>query len=149
MADNTDVLLKLYEEQCNQGRNCESQRSIVTNLIFTVSFGIIGLLVQKDFIPESLPLAFLIIVLGIYGGIMSAKLYERWQFHMTRARYYRRRIEELNPDTQVEQLTMKSNDEHNQQHSIFSKIRIHWIWVTLYIFIIMTGIASVIFIVTR
>lgn len=149
MADDTDVLLKLCEEQWTQGRHSESQRATVTNIVFTISAVIIGFLVQKGFSLTSLPLAILLILLGIYGAVTSAKLYERWQFHMRRARYWRRRIDELHPDAQIEQLKAEADAEHKLKYSNLERIQLYQLWLALHILIALIGLASTIFIIGR
>jgi uncharacterized membrane protein YbhN (UPF0104 family) len=149
MADNTDVLLKLCEEEWTQGRQSESQRATVTNFIITISAAILGFLVQKDFTITSLPLAILLIALGVYGAVISAKLYERWQFHRRRARYWRKRVDELHPDARIEQLKVESEAKHKLAYSKLEKIRLNRLWLALHILIVLIGVACTVIIIIR
>ncbi len=149
MADDTDVLLKLCEEQWTQGRQSESQRATVTNFIITISAAILGFLVQKNFTLTSLPLAILLIALGIYGAVISAKLYERWQSHMRRARYWRKRIDELHPGARIEQLKAESDAKHKLKYSKLEKIKLNRLWLALHILIALIGVACTIIVIIR
>jgi len=149
MTDDTEVLLRLCEEQWCQGRQSESQRATVTNFIITISAAILGFLVQKEFTLTSLPLAILLIALGVYGAVISAKLYERWQFHMRRARYWRKRIDELHPDARIDQLKVESDLEHKRKYPKLEKIRLNRLWSALHILIILIGVACTIIIIIR
>lgn len=147
MADSTDALLNLYQEERNQGRQSETQRSTIANFIITISAVVLGFLVQKGFTPESLPLAILLIGLGVYGAVISAKLYERWQYHMRRARRWRKRVDELNPDAKIEICKKKAKKEQKKKHPILWKVRLHWLWSALHISIALSGVICVIVII--
>jgi hypothetical protein len=149
MADDTDVLLKLFEEERNQGLHLESQRAIVTNFIITISAAIVGFLVQKKFEIYTLPLAMMLILLGIYGIVISTKLYERWQIHSRRARYWRRRIDQLHPKARIEPLRVKADVDHSAKYSKIEKIRLYRLWLLLHILIALMGVICTIIIIIR
>ncbi len=84
MANDTDVLLKLWEGQWEQARHTESQRSQVGSFVISIAAAIIGFFGVYGFKETSswfallppLLLAFLLTVLGIYGRVKtSAKIH--------------------------------------------------------------------------
>ena len=149
MADATKALLKLYREERTQGRQSETQRSTIANFIITISAVVLGFLVQKGFTMESLPLAILLIGLGIYGAVISVKLYERWEYHMRRAKCWRTRVDELNPDAGIERCRKKARKEQKEKHPILWKIKLHWLWLILHISIALSGVVCVIVIICQ
>ncbi|MEW5718834.1 MAG: hypothetical protein AB1817_09425, partial [Chloroflexota bacterium] len=77
MNSDSDILLKLREEEWALLRHYEDQRATVTNFILIVVSIAVGFLVQKGINRESLPITILLIGLGVYGVVAVAKLYER------------------------------------------------------------------------
>jgi hypothetical protein len=74
MADTTDILMSMIEENWNQVRHSEDQRATITNLIIIVVSVIHGVLTQTGFTRKALPLTLLLIILGLYGIVVTAKL---------------------------------------------------------------------------
>lgn len=138
--NDTDVLLKFSEEEWSQARQSEDQRALVTNLIMTVASVIIGVISQRGLDTQTLPLTFLLVTLGLYGGLTSRKLYERHQFHIERARRYRARINELHPNAQLNQLREEAVTVHKSKFPYLYSVHLNWLWSTLYAVIVMAGV---------
>lgn len=146
MADDVDVLLKLCEEQWNQCRHLEMQRSMVTNFVITIAAAILAFIAHKGFVPASLPLGGFMFFLGLYGAVVSEKIYERWQFTGNRALYWCRRINELRPDAECLYLQDIADKEYCH---ILQHLRLHWLWAALHLSISLLGLGSIIFILHR
>ncbi|HEX6480312.1 MAG TPA: hypothetical protein VF043_15850 [Ktedonobacteraceae bacterium] len=97
MSDTTEFLMRMAEENWAQARHTEDQRATLANLIVVIASIDQGVLTQIGFIKSALPLTILLIILGIYGALASAKLYKRHQHHINRARPLRKRLDELCP----------------------------------------------------
>jgi hypothetical protein len=148
MVDEADILLRLCENEWLQGRQCEDQRAGMTNFIVIIAAAILSLIVQMGFDTRTLPIAVLLALLGAYGALVSAKLYERWRFHMRRARYWRNRIDELHPNAQVVHLKEVAYHEHKTRYPRLVRLRLHWLWLTLHMLITLFGVVCAIVIVT-
>jgi len=140
MADDTDVLLQLYEEQWTQARHVESQRATITNLILVIVSVLIAMITERGVGRETLPVAVLLIVLGFFGAVTSEKLYERFQYCVGKASYLRERVDELHPTIQLLKLNSISEDKHRKDYPRLSKIRLHHLWLTLHIGIALSGL---------
>lgn len=82
-----DVLFELYKEQRDLGMHHEDQRSTVSGLLLTAATLLIGLIVFDDKVTESdLPVAGVIVFIGIFGCLFTLKNYERFNFHRERSR---------------------------------------------------------------
>ena len=102
MTENADILLQMIQEQWSQARQSESQRATMTNYIIAISSAILGFIVDKGLVRNIWPLTILLIVLGIYGALFSAKLYERFRHHIHRVDKMMRRLDALYPDAQIQ-----------------------------------------------
>jgi hypothetical protein len=149
MADTIDVLLHYIEENWTQARQSENQRATISNLIVIIAAALSGVVTQTGFNKNSLPLALIMIVFGIYGVIASAKLYERSKFHIERARKLRKRLDELCPDAQVSILQDAADVKHNRKYKILSKPIDNYVWVFLHIFIALLGVVFTIIIIPK
>jgi hypothetical protein len=140
MADESDVLLKFFEEDWRQVRQEENQRTAFSNIVFLIASAVLGLLTQFGLSRDSLPLTLLLIVLGIFGGIASEKLYERSKLHMELAWAWRRRLYELHPSIQVEKLVDEAIEINRKRFPRLMNIHLHHVWLTLDLFIALAGI---------
>ena len=96
--NNTQVLLNFCNQYWDEIRHTENQRATSTNLIILITSAIVGLAVQKGLGKGFLPLAILLILLGVYGSAMTLKLYERYNFLQTRLEHFYRHIDALHPN---------------------------------------------------
>jgi uncharacterized membrane protein YbhN (UPF0104 family) len=140
MLDEVSFLMKMVEEQRNQGRQSENQRATITNLIVTISAGLIALITNKSFSHDMIALSILLTILGIYGMISSAKLYERWNLHRKRARIYEDEIVRLLPNLHYRELNKQADELHRKKHPFVSKIRLNVLWLFFHFCIVVAGI---------
>jgi hypothetical protein len=144
MADDSEVLLNFCNQYWDEIRHIENQRATLTNLIILIASAIVGLMVQKGLSRGFLPLAILLILLGIYGTAITLKLYERYNFLQTRLEHFYRRIDELHPNTKFLQIRGAAYDEHNVQFPRLVRLKVHRLWLALHIAISISGIVLVI-----
>lgn len=149
MADTSDVLLKTIEEQWSQARQSEDQRATMTNYIIAISTAILGFIVNRGLVRDVLPLTILLVLLGVFGAIVSAKLYERFNLHVHRIGKYIRRLEELHPDAQVRQLQNTADEEHKSEFPRLVKLRLHWLWLALHSSIALLGVVTTVIALAR
>jgi len=140
MADKTDVLLKFVEQQWVEAKQSEDQRVAVTNVILLIVAAVIGFMAQKGLTKSMSFLSSLLIVLGIYGALTSAKLYERHQFHIERLKYWRQKLDELHPEAEIERLKERAVQSHNARFPRLKDIRLYYLWILLHFIITLAGI---------
>ena len=131
MADDTEVLLAFVHEHWEEMRHAENQRSTITNMIMVITSLIVGLISQVGLAKGSIVLAILLTVLGIYGALVTAKLYERHQFDQRRLDFWYTRIDELHPNAQFLSLRQKADDTHAKEFPRLVKLRVHRLWIIL------------------
>jgi len=125
MADNTDVLLKFCEEHWTEMRHIEDQRATITNIVIIITSAAIGFVVPQEPSWGLLSLPLLLILLGIYGAITTAKLYERHQFAQKRLDYWYKRIDELNPEAKFIELKEAADARHKSEYPKMSNFHLH------------------------
>ena len=141
VADTIDVLLQMYVDNWTHVRHSDDQRATMTNLIFIVASIINGVLTQTGFSKNALPLTILLILLGLFGMLASAKLYEQSKFHVERARQLRLRLDELCPDAKLLLLRKAAEDTHNKEFPMLVRwVPLEFIWIGLHILILILGI---------
>ncbi|MFJ2823930.1 hypothetical protein ACIO7M_22855 [Streptomyces toxytricini] len=87
MAETSEEAIRAYwKEHREQLRQCETQRSTLTNLLRVVTAALSGLIVQQKFTLNALPLCLFVATTGGYGAVAVAKYYERASYHLTQAR---------------------------------------------------------------
>ncbi len=146
MSDSMTLLLRVMEENWIHARQAEDKRAMIAqvNIIaITVASGILALV---GFSKNAFPLTFLLVLLGIYGIAATAKLYERSQYHIQRARKLRAQLDELYPDAQVEILQKKAENEHKLLYPRLMIFRLNTIWLSLHAFIALAGVVYTIII---
>jgi len=137
-----DVLWKMYQEHCTQGRHHETQRSTVAGALIAIAGAVIGLVTfDKTVSPTDLPLTAFLFVLGAFGAVFSAKHYERFCLHMERARRHRDELDGLLPSSPLKRLKKEADAKHNAEFPRLKDLRLNRFWTWLYVLIAMLGLA--------
>jgi len=111
-----------------------------------LALAIEGFIVQRGFDKGSLILSIILTLLGAYGAILSSKYYERFRLHVCRVGRLMERLEELHPDANLSAIEEIADKRHMSRHPMFFKIRLHILWLLLYIGIVGVGIINIIII---
>ena len=144
-----DILLKLREEEWALLRHYEEQRTTVTNIVIAITSIAIGFIVQKGINRDTLPIAILIIALGIYGILAVAKLYERIHLANDLAIGYTKLLDERYPKIGIEKVRSEIRSKHKTEFPRTTKLKMNTLWVIFHLAIALAGIALTIFILIR
>lgn len=140
MADDTDVLLMFCGQTKEESRHIEKQRATLTNLIIVIASAALGLIVRQGLTERSnIPLAVLLMWLGLFGTAATIKFYERYKFLQTRLDHWYIRIEELRPNAQYLQTRRTADEEHQRSRPWIFKLHVHWLWLALHGLIALFG----------
>ena len=148
MSEPSDRVLAYWGEQREQLRQSESQRAVLTNYLLVITAGLSGFIVQQHFATRTLVVAVLIVGVGIYGALTSAKYHERAVYHLGQARALTRTLEELGALPGNERLS-QFREEHYRAYPRLHKVRLHWLWTGLHLGIAAYGVALCLIIVSR
>ena len=140
-----DVLWKMYQEHCTQGRHHESQRSSVAAALIAVAGAIIGLVTFDDSISGwDVPLTLLLAAIGAFGALFSAKHYERFSMHMERARAYRDALDETLPGRPLKPLKVAADEISARDFPLIRPLRLNRFWTGLYLLICAIGLVLIV-----
>lgn len=132
IRDQAPTVLAYWAEHRQQLRQCETQRSVLTNFLLVIVAGLSGFIVQQEFAAPTLAVAVLIIGLGVYGALSSAKYHERAVYHLVQARALTKILSELHALPDDDPLNT-ARDDHYRRYRRLHKIRLHWLWTGLHL----------------
>ncbi|MDE0174321.1 MAG: hypothetical protein OYH76_15420 [Defluviicoccus sp.] len=92
---NLEIWVRMYEEQIRHVRHHESLRSLSTNIAVVVSAAVLGLFATGVTSHQQWALSMFLILLYVYGLMMSLKYYERSRLHHAVSTKYRDVISEF------------------------------------------------------
>jgi hypothetical protein len=147
MSDNTaiEVLLKAFEESHTLARQAEDQRATMSNFLITIAAVLFAFITQQGFTRAVIPLSLFIVFLGLFGLFMSAKYTQHYHRHYARIRLLRKRISELCPEAQIQEIEKESSDENLRRHPLLKqRMPIVYVWLTLHATICLIGVLSTI-----
>jgi hypothetical protein len=138
--DKPEFLWRMFDEHMTQSRQQESLRSSVTTMLITLSAVVVGFITfDKELSRSDLPASFLLSALGVFGALFAAKHYERFMFHIARARAYRDEIERLFADTDWTALREQADAKHRAEFPRLVDMRQHRFWVIFHCLIAFVG----------
>jgi hypothetical protein len=136
-----DACWKLYAEHCTHVRHHESQRSTVAASILAIASAIIGLVTfDKRIVVSDVPLTVLLLFLGCFGALFSAKQYERSSLHTERARRYRDAVDATLDGNPLKELKREADRAHEHDFPKLEKLRLNKFWVALYLLLSAIGL---------
>lgn len=105
----------MYSENSIQARHHETQRAAVASTFIGISGAVIAFMTSdKTLSPLDLPPALLLVLLGMFGAVFSAKQYERIQLHTRRARGYRDAYDALLPGSPLRSIRRIADDDNTE-----------------------------------
>ena len=147
MDEKIEILLRFYEIQMGRGKHTEDQRASATNLTMLIAFGIITFFQTQTDITVQIVLAATIIFLGLYGALISYKLYERYMHHTQEAITFVHEIDSLVKGLDIMSIVEKSEGIHAKEFSPkwLIKFRLYSAWIGINILIAVVGIFLLIY----
>lgn len=140
MSEAQKLLFCTMEENWRLARQAEEKRATIAAVNLIVISGLQSVLVVYGLGLKTLPLALWMLGIGVYGIVATAKLYERSQFHILRARKLRARLDVLSPDAQEEELQRRAEEEHRKRYPLLIDIRLNALWIGLHCLIVALGL---------
>ena len=149
MADQSDAVLAYWSEHRQQLRQSEGQRAVLTNYILVIASALTGFIAQQRLALDTLPVAILMLILGVYGAVTMAKYHERAEYHLTQARAVTKTLTDLGilPDDTA--LLDEYRQRHYDKYPRLSRIRLHMLWTGLHTAIAVVGFVLAIVILSR
>jgi hypothetical protein len=133
MAVSDELTLAYWKEHREQLRQSESQRAVLTNYILVIVAAVSGFIVQQRFAPRTLPLSVMVIVIGLYGALASAKYHERAEYHLSQARALTRSLVDSGVLTDHQALLDDYRQKHYQRYPRLHRVRLYRLWTGLHL----------------
>ncbi|MEV4890306.1 hypothetical protein AB0K48_13030 [Nonomuraea sp. NPDC055795] len=141
MAEISDEAIRAYwKEHREQLRQCETQRSTLSNLLMVITAALSALIVQQRFSLYVLPLCVFISMAGLYGAVAVSKYYERASYHLSQARALTKDLAERGVLGTDERL-VQARADHYRAFPRMYRIRLHRLWVVLHFAIGLYGLS--------
>jgi hypothetical protein len=149
MADQSDAVLAYWSEHRQQLRQSEDQRAVLTNYVLVIASALTGFAVQQKLSRDTLPLAILVMIVGVYGAVTVAKYHERAEYHLAQARALTQTLTGLGALPDDETLLDEHRQRHYAKYPRLHRIRLRILWTGLHATIAMLGIALAIVILAK
>ena len=141
-----EVWMRMYEEQVRHARHHETLRTQATNLIIIISAALLAYLSSNVVLPpQNVMFGIFLIVINLYGCILSLKHYERNQLHLSVSRHYRDVLSALSDlaGTRLNEVRRAGRAAHASKPKFIGKFRVYWLWSVLHGLIALLGVAIV------
>lgn len=143
MNDKEFEFLKFYMEQTwEENRHLESLRERVSILVITLASAIIGFIVQQKFASETRVFNLIIVLLGLFGFIMTLKIFQIHQKGQKRLdKWYEYINANCGGNPQILILRNQADVENKNEFPKISKVRHNYFWSILNISIAVIGVS--------
>lgn len=141
------ILWDLIQQHWIQGRHLDSQRTNMSRLTLAVSAGVLGLVAYNGLDFSDLPLTIFLILVGIYGGVFSAKYDNHFYMHMQYARIYRRLLDTRFPSLSFEKAIKERKKRYNNPGPTRKKPSFKEYWMLFHFSIALFGLLLTILII--
>ncbi|MHA7839798.1 MAG: hypothetical protein ACX98W_20230 [bacterium] len=142
--EKVDTWLRLYEGQIQHVRHHESLRAQSTNLIVAVSAAVLAFLSTAN-LPQQRRafLAVFLVIINLYGFLMSRKHHERARLHATVGAQYRDAVSQASPlgGQHPNDARERARSSHFSDFKVIGKVRASALWAGLHLLIAALGIA--------
>ncbi|MEM9359945.1 MAG: hypothetical protein AAGB04_27485 [Pseudomonadota bacterium] len=140
-GEQVDLLLRLYVEEKTYARAHENTRSVVTNIIAAAAALLVGFVTFDDAVDfNDIPMSVFLIIIGIFGAIISLKQYERTRLHLYRAEYILKQIQSVSSMDLVAAKSY-SYDSNEKRFGWLYRRKLNFLWTVLHLFISTIGAA--------
>ena len=128
-----DAVLAYWKEHREQLRQSENQRAVLTNYVLVIVAAISGFIVQQHFDLRTLPLSFLIVVIGLSGALAVAKYHERADYHLSQARALTRVLIDTGALGDHNAVLDEFRQTHYRKYPKLYRLRLNRLWTALHL----------------
>lgn len=139
--DDKTLLWHLYEDNRAQAQFHETQRVNGTGLIGGGAAVVISTLSQDgSYSREDIPLAVVLIVIGVFGFFFCVKSYERMQLHLNRCREFLKMLDECDKTHDLVAIKNAADAKTKKEFHFASKLKLRLFWQGVHVLIAIAGI---------
>lgn len=149
MSESAETVLAYWTEHRQQMRQSENQRAVLTNYILVIVAALSGFIVQQDLRAGTVPLSSLIVVIGVYGAVTTAKYHERADYHLSQSHALTQVLVNLGALPDNKTAIADARQVHAGQYPLLHRIRLHGLWTGLHVGVALYGVALLVITVVR
>jgi type IV secretory pathway TrbF-like protein len=145
MADPGDVVLAHWNDHRLQLRQSEDHRAATTNHVLVIASVLAGFVVQQRFQTRTIPLSLLVMAIGMYGAITSAKYRELANYHRAQSRALSRALQDLGSFPDTSRVLDEVRKAHRLKYPRLHRLRLRGMWIGLDLAVVLLGATFFIF----
>ncbi|WP_344649716.1 hypothetical protein [Cryptosporangium japonicum] len=130
------MLIEYWKEHRAQARQSENQRATISNLVLVIATALLVIIAQKGLMKTGFFLTVPLLILGSFGMLVSAKYYERAEYHIARARVVMDAF--VSPGNAA--IMQAADRMHKSNYRILRHVRVYALWIILHGLIAVTGL---------
>jgi len=143
-VNKVNLVFEYYREQRTSAQRFDNQRTAITNFMILVSGALLAFVINKPDSPYEIHASFFLIAMGFFGSLFIKKLNERAEYNYSRARVCLECIDEMNDSSVLADIKEKGLSIHQKRYGVLVKFKLHQIWITPHIFIMLLGVGLLI-----
>lgn len=143
--DTKEIVIAFIKENLSEIRNTENHRNNITSIILVLVGGILSIVSDNKLSLDYLPLTIFIIVIGLFGILVTRKLYERQKWYMGRVDSLYKQIDKLDPNLKIQDTYKELSDKHERTFKLYSNVRMNFLWTLIHFFVLVIGIVLTVF----
>lgn len=132
--------MEFIKENLSEIRHTENHRNNITSIILILVGGILSIISANKLSLHLLPLTIFIIIIGLFGILVTRKLYERQKWYMGRLDSLYEQIDKLDSKLKIKNTYETYAQQHVLKFNFYSKVRMNFLWTLIHFFIIIMGI---------
>ena len=127
MKETDELLWSLFSFNMDYCRHHEEQRAKATTVVIALAGAALAFVSHKDGINfGEWPIGLFLCLLGVYGGLVLMKHYERFKFHNLRALEFRRKLGKQLPDADIEEIMKQADARPSAKFPKLRNVRLHF-----------------------
>ena len=139
--DQITALLGLISEQMTYARHHETLRERSTQIVLVIA----GILLAVARLPgvqdvATVPLGIALMVIGVFGMLISLKHYEKHQEHYDQAQKLIPVVHQIAKTKSAKHAAKRARDDVRYKFRWLKYIRLHQLWVIINIMVIVAGV---------
>lgn len=136
--------LELIKENLGEIRHTENHRNNITGVILVIVAALVAVVSDDDKGLYELPVALIIITLGVFGMFVTRKLYERQKWYAGRVEFLYDELEKQVDGLNIKEIYSRHEEYHKEKFKFFSKVRMNSLWTLIHLFVIIIGIVLIV-----
>lgn len=139
MSDH-DLLWRMYQDNRTQAQFHETQRANATALIVAGAGALITSINSGDGAGrEDLPLAIMIVIVGLFGAVIAVKATERMRLHNKRCGAMLSLLDNADRTFNLVELKEELDRQHRRAHMLTSRVQLSSLWVGVHLLVALAG----------